>query len=94
MPARSDLDDLASDSATLHASVSRLAQKMAAAPQPGPAAPIPKPDPVRAAKADNTVRITNMSGVVQRNYPLQFGRPFVCGEIAHYPQIIINGTRC
>ena len=92
VPARSDLDDLASDSASLRASVSRAAQKMAAAQQPGPAAPIPKPDPVRAAKADHTVRITNMSGVVQRNYPLRFARPFICGEIAHYPQLLVNGA--
>ena len=92
VPARSDLDDLASDSASLRASVSRAAQKMAAAQQPGPAAPIPKPDPVRAAKADHTVRITNMSEVVQRNYPLRFARPFICGEIAHYPQLLVNGA--
>ena len=92
VPARSDLDDLASDSASLRASVSRAAQKMAAAQQPGPATPIPKPDPVRAAKADHTVRITNMSGVVQRNYPLRFARPFICGEIAHYPQLLVNGA--
>src|SRR3954451_3810241 len=35
VPARSDLDGPASDSATLQASMSRFAQKMAAAPQPG-----------------------------------------------------------
>src|SRR3954447_6008929 len=92
VPAHSDLDDLASDSASLRASVSRAAQKMAAARQPGPATPIPKPDPVRAAKADNTVRIANVSRVLQRSYPLQFGRPFVCGKIARYPQIVVNGA--
>ena len=94
MPVRSDPDDPASDGAMLQPGESRFAQKTVAAPQPGAgaAAPASRPDPVRAQKADNTIRITNMSGVVQRNYPLQLGRPFVCGEIAHYPQVIINGT--
>ncbi len=93
VPVRSDPDDPASDGAMLQPGESRFAQKTAAAPQPGAGAATPasRPDPVRAQKADNTIRITNMSGVVQRNYPLQLGRPFVCGEIAHYPQVIING---
>src|SRR3954452_8711703 len=39
-----------------------------------------------------TITIANRSGTAQTNYPLQFGRPFVSGEIAHYPQVLINGT--
>src|SRR3954453_10082997 len=40
----------------------------------------------------NTITITNKSGSTQTNYPLQFGRPFVQGEILDYPQVKINGT--
>src|SRR5690349_7538223 len=92
VPARSNPDDPASDSATLEASMSRVAQRMAAARQPNQATPASKPDPVRATKAHNTIRLTNLSGAVKRNYPLQFGRPFVCGEIPHSPQVLIAGT--
>ncbi len=48
--------------------------------------PVPPPD------ASNTLVIQNASGVAVTNYPLQFGRPFVRGEILHYPQVLINGT--
>ena len=51
--------------------------------------PAPPPPPPSSA---NTVPITNKSGIAQINYPLQIGRPFVCGEIAHYPQIVVNGV--
>lgn len=44
------------------------------------------------AGVTNTIVITNASGARQTNYPLQFGRPFVQGEIAHYPQVSVNGT--
>ena len=36
--------------------------------------------------------LTNVSGSALTNYPLQFGRPFVAGEIANYPQVLMNGT--
>ena len=36
--------------------------------------------------------ITNVSGVVQTNYPLQFGRPFMDNEIPDFPQVLLNGT--
>jgi hypothetical protein len=39
----------------------------------------------------DTLTITNRSGTTQLNYPLQFGRPFVEGEIPHFPQLLING---
>lgn len=54
--------------------------------------PPPPPDPVPTPSAANTLTITNKSGVAQANYPFQFGRPFICGEIAHYPQPLLNGT--
>ena len=40
----------------------------------------------------NTMSVANKSGTVQTNYPLQFGRPFMRGEIANYPKILIDGT--
>jgi hypothetical protein len=49
------------------------------------------PAPV-VVDATNQIFVTDKSGSTQTNYPMQFGRPFVCGEIAHYPQVIINGT--
>ncbi|HEY1260167.1 MAG TPA: hypothetical protein VGF34_13050, partial [Stellaceae bacterium] len=42
--------------------------------------------------ATNTMTITNRSGVAQLNYPLQFGRPFVDGDIADEPRVLINGV--
>ncbi len=48
----------------------------------------PPPPP----SADNVMTLTNVSGSALTNYPLQFGRPFVAGEIANYPQVLINGT--
>ncbi len=44
------------------------------------------------AQVRNTMTITNVSGVAQTNYPLRFARPFVKGEIAAYPQVLINGS--
>jgi hypothetical protein len=40
----------------------------------------------------NTITITNESGAPQTNYPWQFGRPFVRGEIKRFPQVVINRT--
>jgi len=44
------------------------------------------------AGVTNTVTLTNKSGAVQSNYPLQFARPFMPGEIQNFPQVLINGT--
>jgi len=44
------------------------------------------------AIAQNTMTITNVSGIVQTNYPLRIARPFVKGEIPNYPQVSINGV--
>ena len=40
----------------------------------------------------NSITITDKSGTASTNYPFQFGRPFVQGEIANYPQVVINGS--
>ncbi len=40
----------------------------------------------------NTMIIADKSGTTQTNYPLQFARPFLQGEISQYPQVLINGT--
>src|SRR5215472_862881 len=48
------------------------------------------PAAARVAAA-NLITITNRSGVVQTNYPLQFGRPFLPGAITGQPQVLING---
>ena len=42
--------------------------------------------------APNTITITNRTDAVVVNYPLQFGRPFVRGEIRNYPQVLIDGA--
>ena len=39
----------------------------------------------------NSITVTNRSGAVQRDFPLQFGRPFLIGEIAHAPRVLLNG---
>lgn len=71
-------------------------------PAPGPVVtlppdpvPQPIPDPVPPApapSADNALTIRNVSGAALVNYPLQFGRPFVPGEIMRCPQIVGDGT--
>ncbi len=48
--------------------------------------------PAVASAAPNTLTLTDKSGSAQTNYPLQFGRPFLQGEIRNYPQIKINGV--
>src|SRR5215218_6316132 len=72
----------------------KVAQSTSVPPAPKPVSPqpAPKPAPVPPQRADNTVRLANVSGARVASYPLQFGRPFVCGEIAHYPQALIDGT--
>lgn len=47
--------------------------------------------PASAAPA-NTMTVTNKSSGAQTNYPLQFARPFMQGEIANYPQVLVNGV--
>ena len=42
--------------------------------------------------APNTITITSRTDAVVVNYPLQFGRPFVRGEIRNYPQVLIDGA--
>ena len=40
----------------------------------------------------NSIKITEMASVSSSNYPVQIGRPFLQGEIANYPQVLVNGT--
>ena len=40
----------------------------------------------------NSLSIKEIAGVTTANYPIQIGRPFVAGEIANYPQALVNGT--
>jgi len=62
--------------------------------EPGPE-PEPEPPPT---SADNTMTLLNVSGAVVVDYPLQFGRAFVQGEIANYAEIVLDGeplaTQC
>lgn len=57
--------------------------------------PEPEPPP---ANADNTMTLTNVSGAAVVDYPLQFARAFVEGEIADYAEIVLDGltipTQC
>jgi hypothetical protein len=46
--------------------------------------------PLQAATDSITIR--EKSGVTTRNYPVQIGRPFLAGEIANFPQAVVNGT--
>jgi hypothetical protein len=39
----------------------------------------------------NSITVTNASGGAIRNYPYQFGRPFIDGAIANQPQVLVNG---
>lgn len=48
--------------------------------------------PCWALAASNTMTITNRSSADSANYPLQFGRPFLQGEIRGYPQVVIGGV--
>jgi len=40
----------------------------------------------------NSLTITEKAGITTTNYPIQLGRPFVQGEIANYPQVLVNGS--
>lgn len=53
--------------------------------------PEPEPEPP-PANADNTMTLVNVSGAVVVDYPLQFTRAFVEGEIADYAEIVLDGT--
>ena len=43
------------------------------------------------ARVANSITIRNASGAIRKNYPYQFGRPFVDGAIANQPQVLVNG---
>ncbi|WP_457570433.1 hypothetical protein [Desulfovulcanus sp.] len=43
------------------------------------------------AEVNDYLTITEQKGISSTNYPVQIGRPFLKGEIKHYPQAIING---
>ncbi|GAA4404824.1 hypothetical protein [Quisquiliibacterium transsilvanicum] len=45
-----------------------------------------------AAGAPNVLRVRSASGQPIANQPLQFGRPFVQGEIPQCPRVLINGV--
>src|SRR5262245_33931082 len=47
---------------------------------------------VQALEPANQILIKVPDGVLQINYPLQFGRPFLKGAIPNYPQVLINGV--
>jgi hypothetical protein len=40
----------------------------------------------------NSITLTNPSGAAIRNYPFQFGRPFLDGAVVNAPQVLINGS--
>jgi hypothetical protein len=44
------------------------------------------------ATPQNTMTISSASDGAAKNYPLQFGRPFLGGAIPHSPQVLINGV--
>jgi hypothetical protein len=48
--------------------------------------------PTRVLAASNTITIASRIGNNVENYPFQFGRPFIRGEIHDYPQILIDGA--
>lgn len=54
--------------------------------------PPPPPPPPSSLPPGNSLRLNNKSGITATNYTLQIGRPFICGEIAHNPQVIVNGV--
>ncbi|HEV2099449.1 MAG TPA: hypothetical protein VGR45_11060, partial [Stellaceae bacterium] len=53
---------------------------------------VSKAPPVASTASADSMTITNVSGVVQSDYPLQFGRPFMDNEIPDFPQVLLNGT--
>jgi hypothetical protein len=44
------------------------------------------------AQVVDSLKIAEQMGVTTANYPIQLGRPFIQGEIANFPQAILNGT--
>jgi hypothetical protein len=44
----------------------------------------------QAAAPVNSLEIGESAGATTKNYPVQIGRPFVQGEIAHFPLAILN----
>jgi hypothetical protein len=62
---------------------------------PVPQAPVvfgPALPPAATPPAGNTMIVADRSGNGVTNYPLQFARPFKLGEIANYPQVLIDGV--
>jgi len=48
--------------------------------------------PALATEVPNQITITEQAGVSTILYPVQIGRPFVQGEIPHFPQVLVDGT--
>ena len=48
--------------------------------------------PTTPGAVNNLMKISDSSGNGMTNYPLQFARPFKAGEIANFPQVLINGV--
>jgi hypothetical protein len=44
-----------------------------------------------AYSAVNSITISETQGISSTDYPVQIGRPFVEGEVANFPQAIVNG---
>lgn len=40
----------------------------------------------------NSFTITEKAGVTTNNYPIQIARPFIRGEIRHFPKVVMAGT--
>jgi hypothetical protein len=64
----------------------------ATGPATAAAEPEARPGAAKANIAPNVVTIANKSGAAQNNYPVQIARPFMPGEIAHFPRVVIEGT--
>src|SRR5438270_12044683 len=45
-----------------------------------------------AASQASQIRVMEKAGVTTVNYPIQIGRPFVPGEIANFPQALVDGV--
>src|SRR3989338_5473458 len=46
----------------------------------------------RDGNPNNFITITEKAGQTSTNYPIQIGRVFIRGEIANYPQVLLDGT--
>lgn len=51
-----------------------------------PVDPVPPPNPA------NTITLSSPTGAAVTNYPFQIGRPFIAGEIPHFPQCLVDGV--